>query len=126
LATFVILTRNLELLVARAVGVTAWGFLVPPLAIAAAAGIGSVVLFNPVSAVMNHSSTATVARLDPSGEFGFLETAAGRKTYFPRNSVLNGGLAPLAVGSLVTFASELGQKGAQASTVRLLGKHALR
>ena len=70
--------------------------------------------------------TATVARLDPSGEFGFLETADGRQIYFHRNSVLNGGFARLAVGSHVTFAEELGEKGAQVSTLRLLGKHALR
>jgi cold shock CspA family protein len=70
--------------------------------------------------------TATVARLDPSGEFGFLETADGREIYFHRNSVLNGGFARLAVGSHVTFAEELGEKGAQASTVRLSGKHASR
>nr|MDQ6869339.1 LptF/LptG family permease [Pseudomonadota bacterium] len=38
MATFVNLTRKLELLVARAIGVSAWGFLVPPLAIATAAG----------------------------------------------------------------------------------------
>lgn len=69
---------------------------------------------------------ATVARLDPSGEFGFLETADGREIYFHRNSVLNGGFVRLAAGSRVTFAEELGEKGAQASTVRLLGKHALR
>ena len=69
--------------------------------------------------------TATVARLDPSGEFGFLETADGQEIYFHRNSVLNGGFAHLAVGSRVTFAEESGEKGAQASTVRLLGKHAL-
>src|SRR5580700_4372373 len=58
MATFVNLTRKLELLVARAVGVSAWGFLLPPLAIAAAAGIGSVVLFNPVSAVMKNRADA--------------------------------------------------------------------
>jgi len=63
MATFVNLTRKLELLVARAVGVSAWGFLVPPLAIAAAAGIGSVVLFNPVSAVMKHHADAIETRL---------------------------------------------------------------
>ena len=52
MAAFLNLTRSLELLVARAVGVSVWGFLLPPLAIAAATGIGSVVLFNPVSAAM--------------------------------------------------------------------------
>jgi lipopolysaccharide export system permease protein len=63
MATFVNLTRKLELLVARAVGVSAWGFLVPPLAIAAAAGIGSVMLFNPASAVMKHHADAIETRL---------------------------------------------------------------
>jgi len=63
MATFVNLTRKLELLVARAVGVSAWGFLVPALAIAAAAGIASVVLFNPVSAVMKHRADAIETRL---------------------------------------------------------------
>jgi cold shock CspA family protein/ribosome-associated translation inhibitor RaiA len=69
---------------------------------------------------------ATVARLDPSGEFGFLETADGQEVYFHRNSVLDDGYARLQVGSRVTFAEEMGDKGAQASTVKLLGKHALR
>jgi len=63
MATFVNLTRKLELLVARAAGVSAWGFLVPPLAIAAAAGIGSVVLFNPISAVMKHRADAIETQL---------------------------------------------------------------
>src|ERR1700724_194726 len=58
MATFVNLTRKLELLVARAAGVSAWGFLVPPLARAVAAGVGSVVLFNPVSAAMKHRADA--------------------------------------------------------------------
>jgi lipopolysaccharide export system permease protein len=53
----------LELLVARAAGVSVWGFLVPPLAIAAATGIGSVVLFNPVSAAMKHRADAIETQL---------------------------------------------------------------
>jgi cold shock CspA family protein len=67
----------------------------------------------------------TVARLDPSGEFGFLESSDGREIYFHRNSVL-GGYSRLAVGSRVAFAEEAGEKGPQASTVKLLGKHQLR
>lgn len=69
---------------------------------------------------------ATVARLDPSGDFGFLETSDGREIYFHRNSVLDGGFARLNVGTRVTFAEEDGEKGPQASTVTLLGKHGLR
>lgn len=68
----------------------------------------------------------TVVRLDPSGEFGFLETADGQEIYFHRNSVLDDAFSRLRVGSRVTFAEEAGEKGAQATTVRLLGKHGLR
>jgi cold shock CspA family protein len=69
--------------------------------------------------------TGTVVRLDELGEFGFLETSDGREIYFHRNSVLDG-FEHLSVGSRVSFAEEMGEKGPQASTVRLLGKHGLR
>lgn len=68
----------------------------------------------------------SVTKLDPSGEFGFLETSDGREIYFHRNSVLDPGFSHLAIGARVSFAEEAGEKGAQASTVRLLGKHGLR
>lgn len=68
----------------------------------------------------------TVVRLDPSGEFGFLETGDGGEIYFHRNSVLDNAFPHLAVGTRVTFAEELGEKGPQASTVKVLGKHGLR
>ena len=71
-------------------------------------------------------SIGTVARLDQSGEFGFLEDNEGREIYFHRNSVLNGKFPRLKVGTRVTFVEEAGQKGAQASTVTLLGKHMMR
>jgi len=69
---------------------------------------------------------ATVKTLDPSGEFGFLQAADGHEVYFHRNCVLDGAFSRLAVGTHVTFAEEMGEKGPQASTVRLLGKHGLR
>jgi cold shock CspA family protein len=68
----------------------------------------------------------TVTELDPLGEFGFIETSDGREIYFHRNSVLNGGYADLTVGARVTFAEEMGDKGPQASTVKLMGKHSLK
>lgn len=68
----------------------------------------------------------TVVRLDASGEFGFLESSDGHEIYFHRNSVLDDAFSRLSVGSRVAFAEELGEKGPQASTVRLLGKHGLR
>jgi len=68
----------------------------------------------------------TVVRLDPSGEFGFLEANDGQEIYFHRNSVLDDGFSGLQVGSRVTFAEEPGDKGPQATTVKLMGKHGLR
>jgi len=68
----------------------------------------------------------TVKKLDGSGGFGFLEAADGREVYFHRNSVLEGAFGRLTVGMRVTFAEAMGEKGPQASTVRLLGKHNLR
>lgn len=68
----------------------------------------------------------TVVRLDPTGTFGFLESNDGQEVYFHRNSVLGEGFSRLRVGSRVTFAEETGEKGAQATTIKLLGKHKLR
>lgn len=66
-----------------------------------------------------------VVRLDPLGEFGFLQTGDGQEIYFHRNSVLDG-MANLSVGTPVTFVEEQGERGPQASTVKVLGKHKLR
>jgi cold shock CspA family protein/ribosome-associated translation inhibitor RaiA len=68
---------------------------------------------------------ATVKRFDDDAGFGFLETPDGREIYFHKNSVLNssGQVPP---GTRVTFFEEMGEKGPQASTVKVLGKHGLR
>jgi cold shock CspA family protein len=67
--------------------------------------------------------TGKVSSIDTSGEFGFIETLDGREIYFHRNSVLGGAFGRLKPGIAVAFAEEEGEKGPQASTVRLLGKH---
>ena len=67
----------------------------------------------------------TVVRIDPSGEFGFLEGADGQEVYFNCNSVLDGA-SHIALGTRVSYVEEMGEKGPQASTVRVLGKHGLR
>lgn len=56
---------------------------------------------------------------------GFIETADGREIYFHRDSVLDDAFDALRVGSEVRFVEEMGDKGAQASTVRIIGKHHL-
>ncbi len=65
-----------------------------------------------------------VVRVDPSGEFGFIEAADGHEVYFHCNSVPDDPKR-LKVGARVSFSEEIGEKGPQASTVRLLGKHKL-
>ena len=52
MAVFLNLTRKLELLVARASGVSVWQFLAPPVFIALLLGILSVAVLNPLSAIM--------------------------------------------------------------------------
>jgi len=69
---------------------------------------------------------ATIVKLDTASGFGFLQTADEREIYFHRNSVLKDGFANLNVGDRVTFFEEMGEKGPQASTVKVLGKHGLR
>ena len=68
----------------------------------------------------------TVVSIDPLGAFGFLENSDGQEIYFHRNSVLDDGFSHLSVGSRVTFAEEQGDKGPQASTVKLVGKPGMR
>jgi cold shock CspA family protein/ribosome-associated translation inhibitor RaiA len=79
-------------------------------------------------AIKSHAPApvGTVSQLEPGDGFGFLQTGDGREIYFHRNSVLDGGFSKLAIGARVTFSEEAGEKGPQASTVRLLGKHGMR
>ncbi|MFY9628690.1 MAG: LPS export ABC transporter permease LptG [Methylocystis sp.] len=56
MATFVDLTRKLELVVARASGVSVWQFLAPPLLTAFALGLFSVTAYNPVAALLKQRS----------------------------------------------------------------------
>jgi lipopolysaccharide export system permease protein len=52
MTAFLNLTRKLELIVARAAGVSVWQFILPPVAIAILIGLVSVTLLNPLSALM--------------------------------------------------------------------------
>jgi cold shock CspA family protein len=64
-----------------------------------------------------------VAKLFLEDGYGFIETPDGGEVYFHANSVLGGKFDDLAVGTEIAFAEELGDKGPQASTVRILGQH---
>ena len=51
------LSRRLELVVARAAGISAWQFLTPAIVIAATIGIATTTLYNPISANLREQST---------------------------------------------------------------------
>jgi cold shock CspA family protein len=66
---------------------------------------------------------AKVSRLFPEEGYGFIATPDGREVYFHQDSVLHGAFAHLQIGTEVTFVEEQGEKGAQASTVHVVGRH---
>jgi cold shock CspA family protein/ribosome-associated translation inhibitor RaiA len=66
---------------------------------------------------------ARVIRLYPEEGYGFLGAPDGREVYFHRNGVLHDRFKDLEVGTEVTFVEEPGEKGPQASTVRVVGRH---
>ena len=66
---------------------------------------------------------ARVSQLFPKEGYGFLETPEGREIYFHRHSVLDEAFDRLEVGTEVTFVEQEGEKGPQASTVKLVGRH---
>jgi cold shock CspA family protein/ribosome-associated translation inhibitor RaiA len=69
---------------------------------------------------------ARVGRLLKEEGYGFLTTPDGREIYFHKDSVLNRAFPRLKPGTSVSFVEEPGEKGPQASTVRILGKHSMR
>ncbi|MEX0676084.1 MAG: HPF/RaiA family ribosome-associated protein [Pirellulales bacterium] len=64
-----------------------------------------------------------VARLFPEARYGFIETPDNREIYFHANSVLDDKFDALSIGTEIIFVEEPGDKGPQASTVRIVGRH---
>jgi cold shock CspA family protein/ribosome-associated translation inhibitor RaiA len=62
-----------------------------------------------------------VSELHPAEDFGRIETSDGRLIYFHRNSVLGMDFERLTAGTEVQFVEESGDRGPQASTVRIVG-----
>jgi cold shock CspA family protein len=64
-----------------------------------------------------------VCRLHPEEGYGYIETRDGSEVYFHKNSVIEGDFDDIEVGNRVAYVEEQGEKGPQASTVKLLGKN---
>jgi lipopolysaccharide export system permease protein len=62
------LSRRLELVVARASGISAWQFITPAIVIAALIGIALTTIYNPISANLRELSTRLEADLSGSGQ----------------------------------------------------------
>ncbi|HIC82219.1 MAG TPA: HPF/RaiA family ribosome-associated protein, partial [Kiloniellaceae bacterium] len=68
-----------------------------------------------------------VVRLFPYEGYGFIQTAEGQEVYFHRNSLVDADFDKLETGQEVRLVLAEGEseKGPQASTVKLVGKHHL-
>jgi len=64
-----------------------------------------------------------VVELHPAQDYGRIETPDGQLVYFHRNSVVDADFDRLQIGAEVRFDPEDGDRGPQASTVHVLGKH---
>ena len=65
---------------------------------------------------------AVIVEINREEGWGYLQTTDGRKLYFHENSVLHGNFARLAIGTGVNFSEEQGDKGPQATSVRIVEK----
>src|ERR1700722_17344629 len=74
---YLALSRRLELVVARAAGVSAWQFIAPALASAVALGIVATLAYNPISANLRETSKRMEAQLFGSAPGGGIQDAAG-------------------------------------------------
>jgi cold shock CspA family protein/ribosome-associated translation inhibitor RaiA len=61
-----------------------------------------------------------VSLILPGENYGFLQATDGRQIYFHRQSVLNQGFERIREGTRVSYVEEPGDKGPQASTVRII------
>ena len=75
--------------------------------------------------VKSHAATpyGRVSELFVKEGYGRIVTPDNRDIYFNRNSLLSGDFEKLRIGTEVSFAEEPGERGPQASTVKIVGKH---
>ena len=64
-----------------------------------------------------------ISALYPSADYGEITDSTGREIYFHRNSIVGADFDDLELGNEVRFVEEAGDKGPQASSVYLIGKH---
>jgi lipopolysaccharide export system permease protein len=85
MAALLQLSRKLELVIARAAGVSAWQFLQPGLFVALLMGVASVTVYNPVSAILKQRASALETRI-----FSQQQLPTGGKPVWIRQKSLDG------------------------------------
>lgn len=78
------LSRRLELVIARSVGVSAWGFLLPGVVAALLLGIASITLYNPLSATLRQKAATLEASIFSQG------TSLSRRNIWIRQRSVDG------------------------------------
>jgi ribosomal subunit interface protein len=75
--------------------------------------------------VKTHETLAhgKIAQLFPDEDYGMIASADSREIYFHRHSVFNEDFDKLTAGTRVHYNEERGERGPQASTVYIEGKH---
>lgn len=85
MVTFLNLSRRLELVIARAAGMSAWQFIAPALIVAWLAGVLATTVYNPVSAFLQERSKLLQAEI--SGEdLGGLKKSTGSRLWVRQRS----------------------------------------
>jgi len=64
-----------------------------------------------------------IVELNPDEGYGKLRTPDGREVYFHRNCVIDASFDKLSIGTPLRFTEELGERGPQATTAHVIGKH---
>ncbi|MGA0595744.1 LPS export ABC transporter permease LptG [Enterovirga sp. CN4-39] len=82
MATLLQLSRKLELVVARAAGISAWQFLQPGILVAAGLGLLATFVYNPISASLKEEATRLEANL-----FGRRMKASGSDLWIQQRSI---------------------------------------
>ncbi|MEP9376925.1 LPS export ABC transporter permease LptG [Aquabacter sp. CN5-332] len=89
IASFVMLSRRLELVVARAVGLSAWQFTFPAIFVAFLIGVFATCVFNPVSAEFKERANRMESDIFNSSPSGGLLTQ-GKGTFWIRQQSVDG------------------------------------
>lgn len=121
------LSRKLELVVARASGVSVWGFLKAPILVAAVFGVLATAVFNPLAVDLKDKAEDLEAQISGStprgGGHWFRQSADGKQSIVHAGSVGDGGMSLTGVSAFVFDAAGQFQEKVTAPHARYAAGH---